>query len=341
MNGPEDVKAVVRESQNLAAQANAPAAAASGDFIVRLRATGWDRQMGDELERQALIDVQFFDASDKPFTVPAGGELVLSWSLTGSSMRSQDIELLAPHEQRIVYTDAWYKFFKILVQILTFFLDIFVAIVHNYGVALMLLVVLVKGALHRTNYKQQASMLKMQKLAPKLAALKEQYKGDQQKQMQKQMELFKKEGVNPMGGCLPILIQMPIFIALYQTFRHHADMREHSFLWIPDLTMPDQTIPLGFDWPFLGGMATLNILPLIYIAVSLITSFSHKIPQNAGDQQQQIAKIMRWLPVIFGVIFYNMPAGLVLYFCCSAILGTLEMHYIRRKIGGIGTPMAM
>ena len=98
----------------------------------------------------------------------------------------------------------------------------------------------------------------------------------------KQMEMFKKEGVNPVGGCLPLLLQMPIFIALYQTFRHSADMRGQGFLWVPDLTLPDQTFHLF-------GPITLNILPLCYIAVSMLISFSTKGPAGGqvSDQARQ------------------------------------------------------
>ena len=173
---------------------------------------------------------------------------------------------------------------------------------------------------------------KMQKLGPQLKALQDRYGHDRQQAAMKQMELFKKEGVNPVGGCLPILLQMPVFIALYQAFRHSADLRGQGFLWVRDLTLPDQVLHL-FD---LGGFSfTINPLPLLYIAVMLFISIRTKLPAGAqmNEQAVMMQKMMRWLPVVFGVIFYNMPAGLVLYFVCSAIIGSMEMAWIRKKLG--------
>ena len=132
---------------------------------------------------------------------------------------------------------------------------------------------------------------------------------------------------------------MPIFISLYQMLRHSAEMRGHGFLWVNDLTLPDQLIPLGFSLPFMAGPLTLNVLPLIYMAITLWMGFSNKVPENASEQQQSMAKIMRWIPIVFAIIFYNMPSGLVLYFTCSALIGTIEMRYIRRKLGVDGGGM--
>jgi len=305
------------------------------DYRIAIGMRGYEQRFGDEMTgRQAMIGVSFFPAEHNrtTFELGPGQRFELTWSVTVAGMQEEDLALLEPHEQRIEYADGFYNFFKLLSNVLRFFLDIFEAVVINYGLAIILLTLLVKAALHRTNYKQQESMLKMQKLQPELKRIQEQYKNDRQTLAAKQMELFKKHKVNPLGGCLPVLIQMPIFLALYQTFSHSAAMRENGFLWVNDLTLPDQLFYLRFSLPFIGP-ATINPLPIIYLGVSLWMSFSHKVPEGAGEQQQQMAKMMRWMPVMFGFIFYNMPAGLVLYFCCSAIIGALEIRYIRRKLG--------
>jgi YidC/Oxa1 family membrane protein insertase len=175
-------------------------------------------------------------------------------------------------------------------------------------------------------------MLKMQRIGPELKYIQEQYKNNKQMLAQKQMELFKKHGVNPLGGCLPLLIQIPIFIALFQAFSHSADLRGQQFLWILDLTQPDQVLGVAVSW-FPGGVISLNPLPILYIAVSVWMSLNQKPPANADPQQETMYKMMRWLPVIFGVIFYQMPSGLVLYFTVQAVISVLEMKYIKKKLG--------
>lgn len=317
------------------------AAPVPGTFRVRLSAAGFRESRGDEHLGQAWLMAQLLPADAGAFVVEPGQTLECAWNITITSMREEHLELLTAQEAEIEYADVWYRFLRLLVNVLTFFLDLFYLVVRHYAVALILLVILVKAALHRANVKQQSSMLKMQKLAPELKRIQERYKNDRQTLATKQMELFRKEQINPAAGCLPILIQMPIFFALYQTFRHDADMRGTGFLWVRDLTLPDQLLYLGFTWPFTETPATLNPLPLIYLAVSVWMSWQHKLPANATDQQRQMAYMMRALPVVFSVVFYNMPAGLVLYFCCSAIIGALEMKWIRKRLGGTGmaTPM--
>jgi len=287
---------------------------------------------------QTFLDIRWFGPGDGHTVEVAPGEtLEMEWSLLVSSMAKDDLEALDEAEARIEYTDAFHKFFKILSNLLTWVLNLLAGIpLVGYGLAVILLTLLVKGALHRVTYKQQESMLKMSKLMPEMKRIQEQYKNDRQTAAAKQFELYRKHGVNPMGGCLPILIQMPIFVALYQAFSHSADMRGESFLWLHDLTLPDQLFQFfEWTWPFFGGPMTLNPLPLVYIGVSL---FMHRLYKpttqvDPNSQQAQMMKMMRWLPVVFGVIFYNMPSGLVLYFTCSAIITAAEMKYIRWRLG--------
>lgn len=311
------------------------------DHLVRMVACGYLQRFGTEQQYrapQAWIALQMYPPGDGgAFEVGPDEALEISWSLTASGMRKKDLALLTPAEARIEYTDGFYNFFKLLVQILAAVLDTVVVVVQNYGVAVIVFVFLVKALLHRLNVKQQKGMANMQRMAPKLKELQERYKADRQTLARKQMEMMREEGVNPLGGCLPLLIQMPIFFAMFQTFRHYAPMREHGFLWIDDLTMPDQVWPLFTIGTF---TLTLNLLPLLYIGIMSWSSFSTKIPDDAPDQQKSVAKLMRWLPIVFGVICYNFPSGLLLYMCCSALIGTLEMRWIRKKYGaGSVSPM--
>jgi YidC/Oxa1 family membrane protein insertase len=266
-----------------------------------------------------------------------GGEIVLkpgqifesSWTTTVASMKAGDLKLIGETAAKVEYTDGYYRFFKSLAWLLTISLDWLVLVVVNYGLAVVILTLLIKLALHRFTFKQHESMMKMQKLAPDLKRLQNDYKDDKQKLAMKQMELWKKNGVNPLGGCLPIFIQIPIFTALYLAFCHSADMRGHGFLWINDLTLPDQLI----GWVVSGWTISINPLPIIYIGVSIWMSMMQKVPPGADPQQEQMMKMMRWMPVIFGVIFYNFPSGLVLYFTVNAVLSTIEIKMVRKKLG--------
>jgi YidC/Oxa1 family membrane protein insertase len=289
--------------------------------------------------RQAMLNITYGAPPAAPgglmqaFALQPGSTLTIDWAIGVSCMTKEELAKLDPAERRLEYTDSWYSFFKSLANIMTWALRAIASLVHIYGVAVIVLTFLIKLLLHRFTYKQYESTMKMQKLAPELKYLQEQYKNDRQKLAMKQMELWKKHGVNPLGGCLPVLIQMPIFIALYQSFCHSADMRGQSFLWIRDLTLPDQAWYLGFTWPVFNALATINPLPIIYIGVTVWMSMMQKPPAGGDPQQEQMFKMMRWMPVIFGVIFYNMPAGLVLYFTVQAVLSTLEIKMVKRRLG--------
>ena len=278
---------------------------------------------------QAYIEVALLAPGGGDIVLKPGQKFEAAWNITVASMTKRDLTLLGETAAKVEYTDGYYRFFKSLAWLLTVSLDWLVLVVMNYGVAVVVLTFLIKLALHRTTFKQHESMMKMQKLAPELKLLQEQYKSDKQKMAQKQMELWKKHGVNPLGGCLPILIQIPIFTALYLAFCHSADMRGHGFLWINDLTLPDQLI----GWVIGGWTVSINPLPIIYIIVSIWMSLMQKVPPGADPQQEQMMKMMRWLPVLFGVIFYNFPSGLVLYFTINAVLSTIEIKMVRKKLG--------
>ncbi|MFM2092441.1 MAG: hypothetical protein RLZZ127_2930 [Planctomycetota bacterium] len=303
------------------------AAAAPAGETARYSASLWGFQNPARHETHGLVTVDW-----EPVQVPAGGSVSRGWTLSASGMTEAELGRFTQIERRIEYTDGFYRFFKILAKGMTWLLGVIAAVVVNYGAAVVIMTFLIKAALFRTTWKQYSSMLKMQQLAPELKRLQENAGGNRQQMAMKQMELFKKHGVNPLAGCLPLLIQIPIFMALYQAFSHSADLRGVSFLWIADLTLPDQVwgTPVGF----LGGwIFSLNPLPIIYIGVSLWMGLQQKPAPGADEMQVQMAKMMRWLPAVFGLIFYNMPSGLVLYFTVQAIISTIEIKYIKKKLG--------
>ena len=186
------------------------------------------------------------------------------------------------------------------------------ALVINWGVAIILLTVIIKAAFFKLSAKSYKSMANMRRVQPKMADIREQYADDKQKQSQAMMELYKKEKINPMGGCLPILVQMPVFIALYWVLMEAVDLRHAPFfLWIHDLSIMD---------PYF-------VLPLMMGASMW---FMQKLNPPPPDPMQ--AKIMQWMPVMFTFFFLWFPAGLVLYWVVNNLLSMAQQYVITKRI---------
>ncbi len=212
---------------------------------------------------------------------------------------------------------------------LLYFLNTFYGIIPNYGVGIIIMTVLVKALLFPLTRKSQMSMIKMQKLQPQLKELQEKYKNDKQKMGQAQMALFQKHGVSPMSGCLPIVLQLPIFYALFRTLQLSFEMRQAPFaFWIHDLARPDMLYTLTSPLPFLGNH--INALPIIMAAASIVQM--RLMPTNPDPKAQQQQKLMKYMPLMFAFILYNMPAGLLLYWTTSTVLSIGEQLLIRRMV---------
>ncbi len=205
-----------------------------------------------------------------------------------------------------------YGWLWFIAQPLFWLLTMWHGLFGNWGWAIIFLTITVKALFFYPSAISYRSMAKMRKLAPKLAQLKERYGDDRQQIGTKTMELYKKEGANPMTGCLPVLLQMPVFIALYWTLLESVELRLAPWLgWITDLSAQD---------PY-------YILPVIMAASMFI---QQKLNPPPADPMQQ--KVMQFLPVVFGVFFLFFPAGLVLYWCVNNILSILQQWMITRKI---------
>jgi YidC/Oxa1 family membrane protein insertase len=167
-------------------------------------------------------------------------------------------------------------------------------------------------------------MKRMQEIQPQLQALKEKYKDDQQKQTQEMMRIYKENKVNPVGGCLPLLVQMPVFFALFTILRKTIDLRQAEFaLWIDDLSRPDVLFNLGFEIPFLGGY--FSLLPLLMaVAMWAQTRISQSATPPGGGGENMMAQQMKMMntmmPIMMFFIFYRSPSGLVLYWLVNTIL---------------------
>lgn len=183
---------------------------------------------------------------------------------------------------------------------------------YNYGWAIIVFGILFKLAFYPLNQKQADSMKKMQELNPQIQEINKKYEKDATKRQQMIMELYKKNKVNPMGGCLPMVIQIPIFVALYTAFSDVIDLWKTPFLWIPDLSEPDTV----FRIPELLGMSIpLNILPLIMVATQFVQT---KMTSVEGDPNQKT--MMYIMPILMLYFFWSMPSGVTLYWTVQNIL---------------------
>jgi YidC/Oxa1 family membrane protein insertase len=194
------------------------------------------------------------------------------------------------------------------------------SIAGNWGLAIIILVLLLKAALYKLTDAQFRSGARMRKLQPRVAALKERYGDDKAKMQQAMLELYKKEKVNPMSGCLPILITFPVFIGLYRVLMESVELRHAPFYgWIHDLSSPDP----------------LFILPAIYVLITMATQWL--TPAVGMDPAQ--AKMMKVMPLIFAVVFAFFPAGLVLYWITNGATSLAQQYFITRSVDRADTKL--
>lgn len=207
-----------------------------------------------------------------------------------------------------------------IVHLMLRLLQGFYAIIPNYGVAIILLTLLIKILMFPLYHKQMVQMKKMQALQPHMNALKEKYKDDPQKMQKEQLELFRKHKVNPLGGCLPMLPTIPVFIALYATFGMAVELRGAPFMgWINDLSTPDQ----AFFIPLAGFIIPLNVLPVAY-AVLMLWSMSQQKVEGPN------AVMMKIFPLMFVFIFWSIASGVILYFVISIFIDVCQRMAMER-----------
>ncbi|MDR1351663.1 MAG: membrane protein insertase YidC [Treponema sp.] len=213
---------------------------------------------------------------------------------------------------------------------LKWFLALFYRLIPNYGIAIILLTLLVKILLFPLTKKSSESTLRMQTLAPKIKELQEKYKDNPQQMNTKMAELYKQEGTNPMSGCLPLLIQFPIFIAMYNLFNNHFDLRGAMFIpgWIPDLSVPESVFSFAPHRIPILGWSDIRLLPFIYVGSQLLTG---KITQTPDQQANSQMKMMLYImPVMFFFILYNVPSGLTVYWIMTNFLSLIQQLIINK-----------
>ncbi|MDP8252803.1 MAG: membrane protein insertase YidC [Candidatus Kaelpia aquatica] len=245
---------------------------------------------------------------------------------------TEDIEVLTyigPNSKPILssYDDNWLDLLNYgkLNNVVKSLLGIFYRASRNYGVAIIMLALLLNLIFAPLTLKSQKSMRRMQSLQPQMQELKEKHKDNPQAVNKEMMELYKKHKVNPMGGCLPMVLQIPVFIALYNTLMRSYELKNASFLWIKDLSVPDRLFMLSKSLPLMGN--EVNLLPILMAALMFV---QQKFSPTSKASSNSAMPNMWFLPIIFGAIFYKFPAGLVLYWFTNS-LSMLVLQSMHKK----------
>ena len=211
--------------------------------------------------------------------------------------------------------------FKIqaLVDFVVHVLNAIYGVVGNYGVAIIIVTILMRIIVFPLTLKQEKSMKKMRDLQPELDKIKEKYKDSPQEYQQKTAELYRENGVNPLGGCLPLLIQMPIFVALYWAFSGNAIPADAKFLWFT-LKQPARL--------FMMGNFAFNLLPILNVGVTYIQQKIMASATSGQESNQQMQTMLYMMPIMMLFIFYNMPSGVTLYYLVSGALSLVQQYFI-------------
>jgi YidC/Oxa1 family membrane protein insertase len=252
-----------------------------------------------------------------PLTAPQGEVLERVYTLYAGPKQYSELSRFRNYQVDVMEFGRLGAIGKILLRAMVFFHGL----LPNYGIAVILLTCLIRLVFWPLTHKSGQSMRKMQELQPEIAKIKATIK-DPKKQQVATMALYKEHKVNPVGGCLPMLIQIPVFIALFVVLRSAIELRFARFLWIRDLSEPENLFP-GLI-PYVSG---LNLLPLIMTALQV---WQQKLTPAGGDPAQQ--KMMTWMPVIMLVFFYNFASGLVLYWTVNQALMIVQLLMQKRRV---------
>lgn len=227
---------------------------------------------------------------------------------------------------------SWLSWIEIILKYVLEFIN---KLVHNWGLSIIIMTIIIKAAMYPLTRNSSLGTLKMQELQPQIQALQNKYKDNPQKLNAEMSALYQKIGYNPLSGCLPLVVQMFIILALYQLFNNYFEFRGSTFIpgWIPDLSAGDSVYTFKNSLPFLNWNQ-LRILPIIYVITQLVYGkISQSMnPANAGANAQQMKMMMYGMPIFFFFIFYNAPAGLLLYWTTSNIIQMIQQILINNMM---------
>lgn len=256
-----------------------------------------------------------------------GQSIERSYTLYAGPMKFSELHAMRLHQVDVMEFGMWAPIGKLLLRVLNFIHDHLPP--HNYGIAIILLTIIVRILFWPITHKSTESMKRMAAVAPLVNQIREKFKDNPQKQQQEIMALYKEHKVNPLGGCLPMLIQIPVFIALFVVLRSAIELRFADFLWIKDLSEPENLLP-GL-LPF--GLS-LNILPLLMSATMYLQM---KLSPSAGDPaQQKIMAVM--MPGMMLFFLYNFAAGLALYWTTQNVLMIVQQMMMKKNAVPLPVP---
>ena len=300
-----------------------------------------------EMSYQGRYTNATFQLNSHTFPIAAGESLQHSYDIFAGPKRPELLENYKTYgasgkSLRDLVTYGWFgTVAKIMLSVLHFFYGI----TSNYGIAIILLTVLVRSLMFPISRKQAQSMAKMQLLKPEMDKIKEKYKNDMQKQSQATQELYRKHNINPIAGCLPMFIQLPIFLGLYRALMVDVELRQAPLLsdsirWCSNLAAPDMLINWSSWMPAMitrgegifGLGPYLNVLPLITVSMFLLQQKLF-MPEAANEQAAMQQKIMKYMMLFMGLMFFKVASGLCLYFIASSLWGIAE-----RKLMPAPTP---
>ncbi len=266
--------------------------------------------------------------------VPAGQEISQSYGIYIGPKRESLLDQLG------IGGASEFGTFGMIAKPMVSFLNTIHKVIPSYGIAIIILTICVRGLMFPISRKQAIGAQKMKELQPKIAELKKKHKGDREAMGRAQMELFREHNYHPLSGCLPMVIQLPIFISLYQAFGNSVDLRMAPFLWIDNLAAPDALIPNVFGgksiWP-LGR--DFNLLPIFTVVLFVVQQKMFMPKPDPSDEQAVIQyKMMNMMALVMGFFFYRMPAGLCVYFITSTLWGLAERKLLGTMKVGAGSP---
>ncbi len=257
--------------------------------------------------------------SGKEEIIPPGGAKVFNYTIFFGPKKLSLMEEIGSNLDKSVD----FGWFTAIARPTLYLLNFFNKYINNYGIAIILVTILIKLIFWPIASKGMKSMKNMQKIQPKMAKIREKYKDDKERLNVEMMNLYRTYKVNPVGGCLPMLLQIPVFFALYKVLLQAIELRHAPFfLWINDLSAPDRLF-IGIDIPFLGGLPVLTLL----MGGSMF--LQQKMTPTSADPTQ--ARVMMFLPVVFTFMFLNFASGLVLYWFVNNLLAMAQQYMINKQ----------
>ena len=272
------------------------------------------------LESENFINAQYIQAEK---AIQPGTQYTYKYRLFMGPKSMQELKKVGNHLDKLIN----FGMFDFIAKPCVWLMNLFYSVIPNYGVAIIILTILVKLILWPLGTKSYKSMSEMKKLQPLMKEIREKYKNDKKRMNEEVMGLYRTYKINPLGGCLPMIVQLPVFFALYRMLYEAIELRHAPFfLWINDLSAPDRLFRFGFSIPFMEPPYGIPVLTLIMGGTMLL---QQKMQPPMGDAAQ--AKMMMFMPLVFTVIFINFSSGLVLYWLTNNILSIAQQYYIQKK----------